>query len=475
MKNRNSIYQGLSRASIGMLAACMTLTACDKDQEFTPAMPEAKLINGITFKVSENLPLAIGMDSTIVFAIDAPEELEDRSIIWKSTDETVAKVSQQGTITGIAEGTAIISVTPAIGFGPSASVTVNVIPEIIKATDMTLVNPKEGEDIYETDRIQLEASILPANHTYSYLTWASSNPSIATVSENGLVNCLTPGKAIITAYTHDRSGVSASYELNIKEYIPVESVSISALTEPLCISRGPVQLDVAYTPTNATTGSVDWTSSDENIATVDLGVVTPKGFGTATITATCKATGQTASVSVTVESGWVIWDGQNNFDGWKIEQNYSSYVIENGKMVVTAGAQNATMRRADLSFKNVPINLDFSNYPILAMRSTLPVGGKGIGQGGAYTLDLVTKSGNINKAHVGELLSDNTNLIYYDIPSINAALGNGMVEANTFQIKVADIYNENLPTSQYTVYWIRTFKSIAEAKAFAEAEISAGN
>ena len=47
MKNRNSIYQGLSRASIGMLAACMTLTACDKDQEFTPAMPEAKLINGI--------------------------------------------------------------------------------------------------------------------------------------------------------------------------------------------------------------------------------------------------------------------------------------------------------------------------------------------------------------------------------------------------------------------------------------------
>lgn len=339
---------------------------------------------------------------------------------------------------------------------------------------MTLVNPKEGEDIYETDRIQLEASILPANHTYSYLTWASSNPSIATVSENGLVNCLTPGKAIITAYTHDRSGVSASYELNIKEYIPVESVSISALTEPLCISRGPVQLDVAYTPTNATTGSVDWTSSDENIATVDLGVVTPKGFGTATITATCKATGQTASVSVTVESGWVIWDGQNNFDGWKIGQNYSSYVIE----MVNGGYSRCSKRYYEtcgLEFQNVPINLDFSNYPILAMRSTLPVGGKGIGQGGAYTLDLVTKSGNINKAHVGELLSDNTNLIYYDIPSINAALGNGMVEANTFQIKVADIYNENLPTSQYTVYWIRTFKSIAEAKAFAEAEISAGN
>lgn len=50
MKNRNSIYQGLSRASIGMLAACMTLTACDKDQEFTPAMPEAKRLTASRLK-----------------------------------------------------------------------------------------------------------------------------------------------------------------------------------------------------------------------------------------------------------------------------------------------------------------------------------------------------------------------------------------------------------------------------------------
>lgn len=476
MKNRKSIYQSMSRASIGMLAACMALTACDKEQIFTPAMPEAKLINSITFKVSENLPLAIGMDSTIVYTIDAPEDLEDRSIIWKSTDEAVAKVSQQGTITGVSEGTAVISVTPAIGFGPTASVTVNVIPEIIKATSMTLTNPNEGRDIYETDRIQFTASILPANHTYSYLTWESSNPDIASVSENGLVNCLKPGKAVITACTHDHSGISASYELNIREYIPVENVVISALSEPICISRGPVQLDVTYTPANATIGSVDWTSSDENIATVDLGVVTPKGYGTATITATCKSTGLTASVSVTIESGWQIWDGLNDFDGWGIGQPYSSFVIENGKMVVTAGAQNATMRRADLKYSKLPINLDFSKYPILAMRSTLPVGSKGIGKGGAYTLDMVTKSGNASgKQHPGEKLSDGTNLIFYDIPSINAALGNGVVEATVFQIKVADIYNENLPTGQYSVYWIRTFKSVTEAKAYAEAEIAAGN
>lgn len=33
----------------------------------------------------------------------------------------------------------------------------------------------------------------------------------------------------------------------------------------------------------------------------------------------------------------------------------------------------------------------------------------------------------------------------------------------------------NLPTSKYTVYWIRTFKSVAEAEAFAKAEVKAEN
>ena len=66
MKNRNSIYKNLQGVSMGIMAACLALTACDKDKEFTPAMPEAKLINSITFDVSPTLPLAIGMDSMIV-------------------------------------------------------------------------------------------------------------------------------------------------------------------------------------------------------------------------------------------------------------------------------------------------------------------------------------------------------------------------------------------------------------------------
>ena len=270
MKNRNSIYKNLQGVSMGIMAACLALTACDKDKEFTPAMPEAKLINSITFDVSPTLPLAIGMDSMIVCKVEAPEELEDRTILWRSTDEAVARVSQDGTITGVAEGTAVISATPPIGFGVTASVTVTVIPQIIKAESVTLVNPREGEVIFETDRLQFKAQILPANHTYSYLTWGSSDENVATVSKDGLVTCGKAGTTTIKAYTHDHSEVVGSYELTVVEYIPVENVEVKPYTDPVCISMGAINLDVTYTPADATLGSVTWTSSNEEVATVDL-------------------------------------------------------------------------------------------------------------------------------------------------------------------------------------------------------------
>ena len=172
-----------------------------------------------------------------------------------------------------------------------------------------------------------------------------------------------------------------------------------------------------------------------------------------------------------------MWDGRNEFKNWGLGQAYSSIAIEDGKMVVTAGAQNATMKRADLKYTAVPVTMDFGQYPVIALRTTLPSGGKGSGKGGEYTLDLVTSAGNVSgkKCNTGVILDDGTHMLYYDVAQLNPGVAAaGAVTANTFQVKIADIMNENLPTSKYTVYWIRTFKSLDEAKAFAEAEVAAG-
>lgn len=348
-----------------------------------------------------------------------------------------------------------------------------IVPEIIKATSLTLTNPREGEVIYETDKIQFEAQVLPADHTYSYLTWKSSDENIATVSSQGLVNCLKAGEVTISALTHDHSGVYGSYVLKVVEYIPVEHVAIEPYTDMICVSMGDIALDVTYTPADATLGSVDWVSSDENVATVDLGIVTPKGFGTTVITATCRATGETASTTISVESGWWIWDTRNEFGEWTVQgqaTNGPKIERKDGKLVVTLGS--GSKRRADLRLpvndKN-PLYLDIATYPVFAMRCDIP-------KGGANTLDAVALSGvNIGgpKCNDGITLADGTRLIYYDIAALNK-YDLGVIGFKTFQIKVADIPEANVTSDTYNVYWVRTFKSVAEMENFAEAEVAAG-
>lgn len=95
-------------------------------------------------------------------------------------------------------------------------------------------------------------------------------------------------------------------------------------------------------------------------------------FGTTVITATCRATGETASTTISVESGWWIWDTRNEFGEWTVQgqaTNGPKIERKDGKLVVTLGS--GSKRRADLRLpvndKN-PLYLDIATYPVFAMR-----------------------------------------------------------------------------------------------------------
>lgn len=485
MKNRYSFWMN-KLWIVGFMTGCLTLSSCDDEKDLTTGMPENQLINNIVLKVTKQLPVAIGMDTTIVHSI-VPANPTNPELLWTSSDESVATVAQDGTITGKAVGTAVITVMPAIGFGVTNStlqtVEVTVVPEIIKATSIEFTNEDaDGNpltELYQMDDVQLTYNILPENHTYSYLTWKSSDEGIATVDENGKVTGVEPGNVTIYAYTHDDSGVIGKIDLKILPYIPVEDITIRPYDDMLYMDEV-ITLDYTFTPESATASTVEWTSSDDKIVTVKQGKVTAVGFGTAVVTARCIANDKSASVTITVEAGAWIWDKRNNFKNWEISQAYSSFVIQDGKMVVTCGQQNADMKRADLRLAasaTAPVYMNWGNYPVLALRTDLPGGGKGVGKGGVYTLNLApVTGGGANKAeNNGLLLDDGTRMLYWDVSAWGNVSTTETIPYRTFEVKVADIYNLNLPTSKYTVYWIRTFKSVAEAEAFAKAEVKAEN
>lgn len=456
------------------LAAAGLMTACDDEKIYTTDFTEAFPVTQITFDVSDELPLAVGMDSTLNYTV-GPELATNKDIIFSSSNPEVATVDQKGTIHAVALGTATITAVPPIGFGADAAVYVTVIPEIIKAQEVIITNntlPGEDGFFYESDELQLSCEILPADHTYDRVTWSSADESVATVDQNGLVTCVKEGDATIYCYTNDHSGTFGKYQFHVYKLIGVERIEIMPVTEELCISAGTYKLDVTYYPEGATVGSVTWESSNEMVATVRRGVLTLKGFGTTTITASAPS-GFAVSIQVTVASGWYIWDASNQWGNWSAGNVVKGAVNFHVPLPDSKGGK----WRNDLKYScsaDSPLCLDWATYPVLAVRVF------NLATGGNNSLDAVDAISGINSGNLRAQrveLSDGSALLMWDAA---AKYNNAYTEMRIFQLKIADIPNDryssnDLANAYYDVRWFRTFKSADEAQAFANAEIANGN
>ena len=98
-------YNIISSAFVA--AAALAFSACDDGKELTLNAPDSKLLEEITFDVSEILPLGVGMDSLLVWSA-GPEEVDDPSVIFTSSNPEVASVDNNGLIRALSVGEARI-------------------------------------------------------------------------------------------------------------------------------------------------------------------------------------------------------------------------------------------------------------------------------------------------------------------------------------------------------------------------------
>jgi len=142
---------------------------------------------------------------------------------------------------------------------------------------------------------QLKATVSPSNATEKSISWASSKPSVATVSGSGLVSAIAEGSATITASC---GGKSATCSVAVsKGVVAVTSVALNKTT--LELTEGDSEtLTATVKPDDATDKTVTWSTSDASVAMVEGGKVTAIKEGTATITA--KAGDKSAECKVTV-------------------------------------------------------------------------------------------------------------------------------------------------------------------------------
>jgi uncharacterized protein YjdB len=212
-----------------------------------------------------------------------PSTLTDKSVTWKSSDETIATVTTAGKVKGVKYGTATITCTSnATGLKATCKVTVGNV-----SLDRSEAFIRKGKSL------TLTAKVYPITLTDKSVKWESSNTKIATVSSDGKVTGVKVGTATITC-TSVATGLSKTCK-----------VTIGAVTldqKVVSIKKGKtVTLTPTVYPSSLEDKSVTWKSSDETIATVSTaGKVKGIKYGTATITCTSNVTGLSTTCKVTV-------------------------------------------------------------------------------------------------------------------------------------------------------------------------------
>lgn len=258
------------------------------------------------------LPLGASADLTANYTLAGSVVLTNpqKAVTWTSSDPKVLYVSPGGKVTAVGSGSA--TVTASVG-GASVAKTITVTAaEEPKDTVTSITLNKYSLTLYVGEMgEQLAATILPEGSTAS-VVWQSSNPNVATVTEKGLVQAVTPGTSVITATAGGRH-VSCIVSV-LAARVRVSGVSFDE-TEHKIQVRGTAKLTATIAPADATVKTLIWTSDDSGIASVSrTGIVTAVSVGTTTIRATSVDGNHSAEVTVTVTAAPQL--GDVNGDGY---------------------------------------------------------------------------------------------------------------------------------------------------------------
>lgn len=140
-----------------------------------------------------------------------PDTASDQRIRWRSSDDNIAEVDENGILTGALEGTATIYAT-ARDNGRYDSITVKVIPYVRYPDSISIAPPEEV--VFETEQIIIfSPSFSPADTTERNLRWFVDG-GCATIDGNGKVTITDKGKIKVKAYTSDWKQ-SAVYEFDV--------------------------------------------------------------------------------------------------------------------------------------------------------------------------------------------------------------------------------------------------------------------
>lgn len=282
----------------------ITATSTDgtnKSASCTVTVGEVSNVPVTGVKVSPpEVTLDVGGSQQLKWTVE-PSNATNKKLIFKSSDDSVATVSNTGYITAVKNGNAVITVTSDDNNTIYDFCKVKVGKPVLVAS--VSVTPEETK-LKVGATCQLNVSVLPSNADKRSVSYESSNPNVAAVSDNGLVTAKASGVATITVTAKDGSGKKATSTVTVWQ--PVTGVTVSEKT--IVIPKGNVKpIFASVVPATADEKGLVFKTSNATVATVsNEGVVTGVNEGWATITI-CAKENEAIYTTCTVKVGLPVY------------------------------------------------------------------------------------------------------------------------------------------------------------------------
>ena len=277
---------------------------------YTLTVTRIQMVTGVNVTPS-TMTLTKGNTGNLTATV-TPTDATNQTVNWTSSNTNIATVSNAGVVTAVAVGTARITATAADGSGISDYCDVTV-QDYALLSNLALRRSSNGNAIAISPAFSSSQLTYTASTTYTpvRLTLAATYPgsTIQVRLNNGTTQnydtnrdyALNVGTNTFTITVSANGYVTRTYTLTVTRIQMVTGVNVTPATLTL-IKGNTGYLTATVAPADATNQTVNWASSNNNIATVSsTGVVTAVAVGTARITATTADGGFTDYCDVTVQ------------------------------------------------------------------------------------------------------------------------------------------------------------------------------
>jgi len=261
---------------------------------------------------------------SVIKALVIPENATNKAIVWTSSDSSLVKVDNNGNVEVVDNRDGEVKLTVKTVDG-GITKDVKVIVSFVETnTDIETITLDKSEiNLNYNETTQIKAIV---NSSKSYkVSWASSNPSLVSVDQDGNIKALDPngGSATITATIPSLKSASATV------IVPKAEENISLTSEKEVLTVGDTLVINAYVTPKINNSKITWTSSNNSIASVSNGIVKAKNSGIVTITATTSSK-KKAQIKITIKNNNEISSGFLKASGTKIVDNTGKSVLLRG-------------------------------------------------------------------------------------------------------------------------------------------------